>query len=76
VWWSLFIRIIADVALTSDVPVNEDGPDGHRACLIVEPLMIDFTAAPATQNPSSPMTVCTATMIVVTSAADGVLLRR
>ena len=45
-----------------------------RACLIVEPLMIDLTAAPATQNPSSPMMVCTARMIVVTSAADGELL--
>jgi hypothetical protein len=45
-----------------------------RACLIVEPLMIDLTAAPATQNPSSPMTVCIATMIVVTSATDGGLL--
>ena len=26
--WSPFIRIIADVALTSDLTVKEDGPDG------------------------------------------------
>ena len=45
-----------------------------RACLIVEPLMIDLTAAPATQNPSSPMMVCTTTMAVVTAATDGGLL--
>src|SRR6266576_6231044 len=45
-----------------------------RACLIVEPLMIDLTAAPATQNPTSPRTVCTATMAVVTAATDGGLL--
>ena len=45
-----------------------------RACLIVEPLMIDLTAAPATQNPSSPMMVCTTRMVVVTAATDGGLL--
>ena len=45
-----------------------------RACLIVEPLMIDLTAAPATQDPSSPMMVCTTTMVVVTAATDGGLL--
>src|SRR6186997_1983998 len=45
-----------------------------RACLIVEPLMIDLTCAPATQNPSSPMMVCTTTMVVVTAATDGGLL--
>ena len=28
VWWSPFIRIIANVALTSDIPVKEHGPDG------------------------------------------------
>jgi hypothetical protein len=27
-WWSPFIRIIADVALASDFPVKEHGPDG------------------------------------------------
>jgi hypothetical protein len=37
-WWSLFIRITADVALTSEIPVNEHGPDGpeglpHRGAL-------------------------------------------
>jgi hypothetical protein len=37
-------------------------------------LMIDLTAAPATQNPSSPMMVCTTTMAVVTAATDGGLL--
>src|SRR6478735_6492851 len=47
----------------------------RRACLIVEPLMIDLTAAPATQNPSSPMMVCTTRMAVVTTATDGGLLR-
>ena len=26
--WSPFIRITADVALTSEIPVNEHGPDG------------------------------------------------
>ena len=45
-----------------------------RACLIVEPLMIDLTAAPATQNPSNPMMVCTTRMAVVTAATDGGLL--
>src|SRR5512133_1048935 len=45
-----------------------------RACLIVEPLMIDLTAAPATQNPSSPRRVCTTRMVVVTVATDGGLL--
>src|SRR4029450_7685555 len=45
-----------------------------RACLIVERFMIDLTAAPATQNPSSPMMVCTATIVVVTAATDGGLL--
>jgi hypothetical protein len=46
-----------------------------RACLIVEPLMIDLTSVPATQNPSSPMMVCTTTMAVVTATTDGGLLR-
>ena len=27
-WWMAFIRMIADVALTSDFPVKEHGPDG------------------------------------------------
>ena len=45
-----------------------------RACFIVEPLMIDLTSVPATQNPSSPMMVCTMTMVVVTAATDGGLL--
>src|SRR5215207_6146121 len=45
-----------------------------RACLIVEPLMIDLTSVPATQNPSSPRMVCTTTMVVVTAATDGGLL--
>jgi hypothetical protein len=45
-----------------------------RACHIVEPLMIDFTSVPATQNPSSPRIVCTTTMAVVTAATDGGLL--
>jgi hypothetical protein len=31
-----------------------------------EPLMIDLTCVPATQNPSSPRRVCTTTMVVVT----------
>ena len=39
-----------------------------RACLFVEPLMIDLTSVPATQNPSRPMMVCTTTMAVVTAA--------
>ena len=38
VWWSPFIRTDAHVALTSDIPVNEYGPDGpegmaHRRAL-------------------------------------------
>src|SRR5215203_3323997 len=45
-----------------------------RACFIVEPLMIDFTSVPATQNPSRPKIVCTTTMAVVTAATDGGLL--
>src|SRR4051794_23578798 len=45
-----------------------------RACLLVEPLMIDLTPVPATQNPNSPMMVCTTTMTVVTAATDGGLL--
>src|SRR5207342_1141319 len=45
-----------------------------RACLFVEPLMIDLTCVPATQNPSSPMIVCTTRMVVVTAATDGGLL--
>jgi hypothetical protein len=45
-----------------------------RACLFMEPLMIDLTSAPATQNPSSPMMVWTTTMAVVTAATDGGLL--
>ena len=45
-----------------------------RACLIVEPLMIDLTSVPATQNPSSPRMLCTTTMAVVTAATDGGLL--
>lgn len=28
--WSPVIRIIADLALTSDLPTNEHGPDGHE----------------------------------------------
>ena len=39
-----------------------------------EPLMIDLTSVPATHNPSSPMMVCTTTMVVVTAATDGGLL--
>src|SRR5512133_1827924 len=39
-----------------------------------EPLMIDLTCVPATQNPSSPRTVCTTRMVVVTAATDGGLL--
>ena len=44
------------------------------ACLVEEPLMIDLTAVPATQNPSSPKMVCSTTMVVVTAATDGALL--
>ena len=44
------------------------------ACLFVEPLMIDLTSVPATQDPSRPMSVCRTTMAVVTSATDGGLL--
>ena len=39
-----------------------------------EPLMIDLTCVPATQNPTSPRMVCTTTMVVVTAATDGGLL--
>jgi hypothetical protein len=39
-----------------------------------EPLIIDLTCVPATQNPSSPRRVCTTTMVVVTAATDGGLL--
>jgi hypothetical protein len=39
-----------------------------------EPLMIDLTCVPATQNPSSPRMVCTTTMAVVTATTDGGLL--
>src|SRR5687768_10766609 len=45
-----------------------------RACFMVEPLMIDLTSVPATQNPSRPRMVCTATMAVVRAATDGGLL--
>jgi hypothetical protein len=45
-----------------------------RACLVVEPLMIDLTSVPAIQNPSNPTIVCTTTMVVVTAATDGGLL--
>ena len=44
------------------------------ARIFAEPLMIDLTCVPATQNPSSPRTVCTTTMAVVTAATDGGLL--
>src|SRR6476619_846265 len=44
------------------------------ACLFVEPLMIDLTSVPATQDPSRPMSVCITTMAVVTSATEGGLL--
>jgi hypothetical protein len=46
-----------------------------RACLIVEPLMIDLTSVPAIHNPSSPTIVWTMTLVVVTAATDGGLLR-
>jgi hypothetical protein len=46
----------------------------QSACLFVELLMIDLTSVPATQNPSSPMIVCTMTMAVVRAATDGGLL--
>jgi hypothetical protein len=39
-----------------------------------EPLMIDLTCVPATQNPRSPRMVCTTTIVVVTAATDGGLL--
>jgi len=45
-----------------------------RACLFVEPLMIDLTSVLATQNPSGPRMVCTTRMVVVTAASDGGLL--
>ena len=45
-----------------------------RACFLEEPLMIDLASVPATQDPSRPMMVCTATMAVVTAATDGGLL--
>jgi hypothetical protein len=45
-----------------------------RACFIVEPLMIDLTSVPATQNPSRSMMVWAATMAAVTVATDGELL--
>ena len=44
------------------------------ARIFAEPLMIDLTCVPATQNPSSPRMVCTTTMVVVTAATDGGLL--
>src|SRR4029450_8357771 len=42
-WWSPFsripfIRIIADVALTSDIPVKEYGPDGPYGTQLCGPL--------------------------------------
>lgn len=46
----------------------------RRACLFVEPSMIVLTCVPATQIPSSPMMVCTMTIVVVTAATDGGLL--
>src|SRR5688572_26034668 len=45
-----------------------------RAYFMLEPLTIDLTSVPATQNPKMPMTVCTAAMAVVTAATDGGLL--
>ena len=39
-----------------------------------EPLMIDLTCVPATQNPTSPRMVCGPTIVVVTAATDGGLL--
>jgi hypothetical protein len=45
-----------------------------RACFFVEPLMIDLTSVPATQDPRRPIMVCTMTMVVVTAATDGGLL--
>jgi hypothetical protein len=41
------------------------------ARIFAEPLMIDLTCVPATQNPSSPRMLCTTTMVVVTAATDG-----
>jgi hypothetical protein len=41
---------------------------------MLEPLTIDLTSVPATQSPKRPRMVCTATMAVVTAAADGGLL--
>ena len=41
---------------------------------MLEPLTIDLTCVPATQNPKRPMTVCTTAMAVVTAATDGGLL--
>src|SRR5215211_3684327 len=45
-----------------------------RAYFMLEPLTIDLTSVPATQNPKRPMTVCTTAMAVVTAATDGGLL--
>ena len=47
-WLSPLNRIIADVALTSDIPVKEDGPDGPEGMPLSELLMIDLTCVPAT----------------------------
>src|SRR6478736_4345957 len=44
------------------------------ACLFVEPLMIDLTSVPATQDPRRKMSVCRTTMAVVKTETDGGLL--
>jgi hypothetical protein len=38
------------------------------ACFIVEPLMVDLTSVPATQNPRGPRIVCPTRIAVVTAA--------
>ena len=73
-WWSPFILIIADVALTSGSPVDEYRSDGPEGMPLRGPMMIDLAWVPATQDPSSPMMVCTTKMVVVTAATDGGLL--
>jgi hypothetical protein len=72
-WWSRFSRITAEVALNSDIPVKEYGPDGPEGMPLrgAPDDRLDLTCVPATQNPSSPMMVCTTTMVVVTAATDG-----
>ena len=69
-----FIRISADLVVTSDIPVNEYGPDGRQGVLLRGALDNRLDLCSGDPDPEQAEMVCTTAMAVVTAAPEGGLL--